>query len=82
MVEEALAAGFPIDAVYVDVADAEPGWRRCSVRCLRAPQTHLLADGVLAKVADTASPQGLIAVSPLPNATLDSLLATGRGADW
>jgi TrmH family RNA methyltransferase len=37
---------------------------------------HLLRRGVLEQVADTTTPRGVIAVAPLPDLTLSTLLAT------
>jgi TrmH family RNA methyltransferase len=75
LLAEAIAAGFPIDSVFVDVATTD---RHADVLDT-LPSTidvHPLAEGVLAKVADTATPQGVIAVAPRPTRDLDSMLAT------
>jgi TrmH family RNA methyltransferase len=76
LVEEALRTEFPIDAVFVDAIAAE---RLAPLldRLADATAVHLLADGVLAKVSDTNSPQAIVAVAPRPKATLESFLATG-----
>lgn len=76
LVDEALQAGFPIDAVFVDAPMRE---RLAPLLTKLAATTavHVLADGVLAKVSDTTSPQGIVAIAPRPAATLDPFVATG-----
>jgi TrmH family RNA methyltransferase len=74
LLAEALAAGFPIDTVFVDVDAAD---RLVDVvLSLPSPvEVYSLAEGVLAKVADTATPQGVIVVAPLPTRDLTAFVA-------
>ena len=78
---EALAAGATLDEVFVDAeawADADPGSPlRRSVEAAAAAGTPVwsLSAGVLAKVADTVTPQGLVAVAPRRPVELGALLA-------
>ena len=76
LLEEALQAELPIDAVFIDAAMTQ---RLASLvaRLTDTTAVHVLADGVLAKVSDTTSPQGLVAIAPRPDVTLESFLATG-----
>ena len=76
LLDEALHAAFPIDAVFVDATMTER-LAPLLARLAATTAVHVLAYGVLAKVSDTTSPQGLIAVAPRPDVTLDSFLATG-----
>ena len=84
-VGEVLAAGAVLDEVFVDAeawADAEPGSPlHDAVGAAAAAGTPVwsLAPGVLAKVTDTVTPQGLVAVAPRRPADLERL-SDGRAA--
>jgi TrmH family RNA methyltransferase len=74
LLTEAVTAGFPIDAVFVDVEAADR--LTAVVRTLPSEvDVHSLAPGVLAKVADATTPQGIIAIAPLPTRDLRGLVA-------
>jgi TrmH family RNA methyltransferase len=78
-VREVLAAGAVLDDVFVDAAawaDAEPGSPlHDAVVAAAAAGTPVwsLPPGALAKVTDTVSPQGLVAVAPRRPADLERL---------
>jgi TrmH family RNA methyltransferase len=80
-VGEALAAGATLDEVFVDAeawADAEPGSAlREAVEAAATAGTPVwsLGRGVLAKAADTVTPQGLLAVAPRRPVELAALVA-------
>jgi TrmH family RNA methyltransferase len=68
LLAEAMAAGWPIEGVYVEEGGAVPA----TVLAARVP-VHELAPGVLAKVASTEQPQPLLAVVRRRVVTLDDL---------
>ncbi|HTW08895.1 MAG TPA: RNA methyltransferase [Acidimicrobiales bacterium] len=83
LLEEALLAGVPVEALYVDVA-----WDRSSARAERlqtlldrcyAAGTRIfeLDEGVLARVAGTVTPQPVLAVVPMPVPSLTDIGARG-----
>jgi TrmH family RNA methyltransferase len=80
-VAEALAAGVVLDEAYVDAeawAAAVPGSPlRTAVEAAAAAGTPVwsLGPGVLDKVADTVTPQGLVAVAPRRPAALPTVVA-------
>jgi TrmH family RNA methyltransferase len=80
-VAEALAAGVVLDEAYVDAeawAAAVPGSPlRTAVEAAAAAGTPVwsLGPGVLDKVADTVTPQGLVAVAPRLPAALPTVVA-------
>ncbi len=75
LVEAALAAGAEIEALYVDGARA--GDARLVALAERAGalgvRTFALAPGVLERVADAVTPQGVLAAARLPLATLEAV---------
>lgn len=71
---DAVAAGLPLVAAFVDEARAD-ALAEVIETLAALTDVHLLAPGVVDRVADTASPQGLIVVATRPAHTLDSLLA-------
>jgi len=80
-VAEALAAGAVIDEVYVDGeawAASEPGsalHEAVEAAAAAGCPVWSLGPGVLARVADTVTPQGLLAVAPRRPADLAELVA-------
>ncbi len=80
-VGEVLAAGAVLEDLFVDAtawADAEPGSAlHEAVTAASAAGTPVwsLPPGVLARVADTVTPQGLLGVAPRRPTPLDDLLA-------
>ena len=73
LVEAAVAAGVPLEAVYV-----APGGEGAVVESARAAgaTVHGLAPGVMERVADTVTPQPVLAVAPLRDVGMEAL----RGA--
>lgn len=77
---EMLTAGVPVHEVFVDAGE----WSRAEERSPLRTATRLaldadvpvwgLADGVVASVADTDAPQGVIAVAPRVTVGLDRLM--------
>ena len=61
LVREALDAGLDVEAIYADPASAP-----------RYADAAVLADGVLERVSDTVTPQGVLAVVRQPETTLDA----------
>ena len=84
-VAELLAAGAPIDEVFVDLeqwrAADESAVLRAVVRDADAAGTPVwgLDAGVLASIADTDAPQGVLATAPRRTSTLDQLASLGGG---
>jgi RNA methyltransferase, TrmH family len=80
-VGEALAAGAAIDEVYVDAeawasaADTSTLRRTVEAAAAAGAAVWSLGPGVLNKVADTVTPQGLVAVAPRRPADLAGLLS-------
>ena len=70
LVDEALAAGVVLEAVFVDpIAGAGlPVVARAAARGVRV---HDLAPGVLERVAGTVTPQPVLAIAPIPDVALD-----------
>ncbi|MDQ2753982.1 MAG: RNA methyltransferase, partial [Actinomycetota bacterium] len=63
LLEEALAAGAPIEAVYLDPWAAGEVETGVAARCLDAGgRVFELEDGVMARVAGTVSPQPIVAI--------------------
>jgi TrmH family RNA methyltransferase len=83
-VREVLDAGVVLDELYVDIeawAEAGPGSPlRAAVEVAGAAGTPVwsLPPGVLAKVSDTVTPQGLLGVAPRRTVTVDEA-CTGQG---
>jgi RNA methyltransferase, TrmH family len=75
LLAEALDAAFALDAVFVD-GDAVDRFASLWDRLAPSTEVHHLAKGVLARISDTTTPQGLIAVAPRPNRGLDALIAS------
>ena len=69
LVEEALAAGFPIESVFVDTEGA------ARIDAGRVP-VHLVDASVLAGALDTRTPQGVAAIARTPAVALGELDAT------
>ncbi len=70
VLSEAMAAGIPVEGVYV-TADA-PGEVVDLAEATNA-RVHVLAEGVMERVADTVTPQPVMAVVPYVDVPLDSL---------
>lgn len=73
LVAEALEAGFPLRALFLDeraAVDLEP--LRAAARAAGV-DVRLLAAGVIDKVADTVTPQGVIGLATRPAATLRTI---------
>ena len=70
LVEAAVAAGVPLEAVYV--ASGADGAVLEWARAAGAP-VHRLASGVMERVADAVTPQPVLAVAPLPEPRLEEL---------
>jgi TrmH family RNA methyltransferase len=76
LVLEALASDFPLDAVFFD--EETVGEHQALLDDVRGSggiEVHVLRRGVLAQVADTTTPQGVIAIAPLPSVALSTVLA-------
>lgn len=76
---EALDAGVGVESVYLDPSGGaahEPLVARCLDAGLRV---YDLEPGVLARVADTVTPQPILAVVPMLDVTLDEALAGAGG---
>ncbi|MHB8439555.1 MAG: TrmH family RNA methyltransferase [Acidimicrobiales bacterium] len=75
LVAEALTAGAPVEAVFVDSAEA--GRRELAELAARAhdagTRVFELAPGVLERVADTVTPQPILAVVRMPDASIEDL---------
>jgi TrmH family RNA methyltransferase len=73
---EALAAGVPVESVYLDSQSAGPVERALAARCLDAGgRVFELEDAVLARVAGTVTPQPILAVVAMTDVDLDTVLA-------
>ncbi|HWC11329.1 MAG TPA: RNA methyltransferase [Acidimicrobiales bacterium] len=73
LVEAAVAAAVPLEGIYVAPGGEGPLVERARAAGL---PVHLLAPGVLERVADAVTPQRLLAVAPIPETPLAEL----RGA--
>lgn len=77
LVADALDAGWPLDAVYVD--GGAPLGATESAALGRAETAgvpvRVLAEGVMARIADTVTPQPLLALAARPDTALDNLAA-------
>jgi TrmH family RNA methyltransferase len=74
LVAEALDVEFPLRAVYVDERAADGLEGLCSTARAAGVDVRLVAAGAIDKVADTVSPQGIIAVAPRPAVPIDTIL--------
>ena len=75
LVEAALAAGAELEALYVDAARADDPRLEALVARARdaGVRAFALAPGVLERVADAVTPQGILAAARLPVATLEAV---------
>jgi TrmH family RNA methyltransferase len=78
LVREALRSHVALEAVYID-ADAASNLAPLRAELPPPVAVHLLQPGVLDKIADTISPQGVVAVARRPHSTLDDVLPLDRG---
>jgi TrmH family RNA methyltransferase len=75
LLAEALAAGTPIEAVFVPAgAPAVPEVRQAWDAGVRV---YDLAPGVLERVAETVTPQPVLAIAAMPEVSLDALTGSG-----
>ena len=70
VLSEAVAAGVPVEGVYV-TSDAPSGVVELAEAT--GARVHVLDDGVLERVADTVTPQPVMAVVPYVDVALDDL---------
>lgn len=77
LVEAALDAGHPLDAVYVDAGATGRPEALARRAAAAGAELVVLADGVLARVGDARSPQGLLATCPAPLAAPEATLSGG-----
>ncbi|HVF76593.1 MAG TPA: RNA methyltransferase [Acidimicrobiales bacterium] len=70
VLSEAIVAGVPVEGVYV-TADAPPDV--LELADATKARVHVLAQGVMERVADTVTPQPVMAVVPYVDVELDSL---------
>jgi TrmH family RNA methyltransferase len=76
LVAEALAAGVALEAVYVEAGDRSDEIAGLLATATAAGvDTFELDTGSLRRVADTASPQPVVAVAALPSGSLDDAVA-------
>jgi TrmH family RNA methyltransferase len=83
VVREALAAGAGVESVYVDRAGFAPGgpWQQVLEEAYAAgTRVFDLAPGVLARVADTVTPQPIMAVVDQMDVALSELAPTAEAA--
>ena len=72
LLEEALAAGVEVESVYAAPSAPEPLLARAESAGARV---FPLAPGVLERVADTATPQPVVSILPMPATALEELRA-------
>ena len=75
LLSEALAAGVPIEGVYVNAGHTDEVVDRAREAGVRV---HELAAGVLERIADAVTPQPVLTVVPFVDRDLHDV----RGADW
>ena len=78
LIAEAIGASFPLDAVYVDRDTAVRHAELIDALAGRA-EVVTVAPGVIGKVSDTTTPQGVIAVARRRTTELDALVRDPRG---
>lgn len=81
VVEAALEAGAPIEAIFVaaDGADQESVARVASEASRRGIRVFELAPGVMDRVADTVTPQSVCAIVGAPDPPIESITGAGAG---
>jgi TrmH family RNA methyltransferase len=74
-VGEVLGGGHPVRELFVTDAAADRDVGLMRVAAERGIALRVLTERVMARLGDTVTPQGVVAVVELPNADLDGLLA-------
>jgi TrmH family RNA methyltransferase len=73
-VAEALLAGWPLEGLYFDSTDSHSRFRDLAERAVkRDVSINVLGEGVFKRVADAVTPQGVLAVAILRNASVADL---------